>query len=122
VIISAVQPARLLGQDSDATETYDGQPVYKVGRGVKPPRPTYQPMPEFDEKARKSKTEGTVVLSMIVTRDGRTADIKITKSLTPGLDAQAIKAVTQWKFDPATKDGEPVAVRVAVETSFRIAH
>jgi TonB family protein len=120
VVLGVSLPATLFGQNDSGRETYDGGPVYRVGHGVTIPRATYQPGPAYDEEDRKKKVSGTVVLSMIVTKEGRTADIKVTKSLTPGLDAQSIKAVSQWRFDPATKDGEPVAVRLAVETSFNI--
>jgi TonB family protein len=37
-----------------------------------------------------------------------------------GLDEKALEAVRQWKFAPATKDGHPVAVRVAIEVAFRL--
>lgn len=107
-------------QENSSTETRQGEPIYKPGPGIKPPRATYRPVPEYDDKDRKKKVNGTVVLSVIVTKDGGAADIKVTKSLTPGLDKQAIKAVSQWRFDPATKDGEPVAVRIEIETSFRL--
>jgi TonB family protein len=37
-----------------------------------------------------------------------------------GLDQKAIESVRQWEFEPATKDGAPVAVRVNVEVQFRL--
>jgi TonB family protein len=37
-----------------------------------------------------------------------------------GLDANAIKAMKQWQFEPGAKDGKPVAVRVAVEMTFTL--
>ncbi len=40
--------------------------------------------------------------------------------LSDGLDQKAIESVRQWKFEPATKDGVPVAVRVNVEVQFRL--
>jgi protein TonB len=83
------------------------------------PHPTYQPEPEYDDKARKKKIEGVVTLSVIVTKEGRTADIKV-KTLTPGLDHQAIKAVSRWRFDPATEDGAPCPVRINVQVQFHL--
>jgi TonB family protein len=120
-IVSIAQPTQLRGQDNSTEETYDGEPVYRVvGQVVTPPHPTYQPDPEYDDASRKAKVQGVVVLSMIVTKEGRTADLKIKKSLTPSLDQKAIEAVSRWRFDPATKDGKPVAVWIAVETSFHL--
>jgi len=60
------------------------------------------------------------MLSLVVTPEGNTTDIKVTTSLGSGLDEKAIEAVRQWKFEPATKDGKPVAVKVAVEVSFHL--
>ncbi len=117
--VSAVAPTLLFCQDNPATETYDGQPLCRRVRGVFP-HPTYQPTPEYDDKARKAKIEGVVTLSLIVTKEGRTADIKVIKSLTPGLDQQAIKAVSRWEFEPAMQDGEPCPMRTTVEVSFHL--
>jgi TonB family protein len=36
-----------------------------------------------------------------------------------GLDEKAVEAVRQWKFEPATLDGTPVAVQATVEVNFR---
>jgi protein TonB len=36
------------------------------------------------------------------------------------LDQKAIDAVRQWRFDPAKKDGRPVAVQISVEVSFKL--
>lgn len=97
-----------------------GGGVYHVGGGVTAPRPLYQPDPEYTEEARKAKYQGIVVLWLIVTPDGRTKDIRISRSLGMGLDQKAVEAVRQWKFDPAKKDGVPVAVQLNVEVNFRL--
>jgi TonB family protein len=46
----------------------------------------------------------------------------VTRSLdtTYGLDAEAVKAVKQWVFDPGTKDGKAVPVLVQIEMSFSL--
>ncbi len=97
-----------------------GGGVFRVGGGVSAPRPTYQPDPEYSEEARKAKYQGTSVLSLIVGADGRTRDIHIARSLGLGLDEKAIEAVKQWKFDPAMRDGKPVAVEISVEIDFHL--
>ena len=113
-------PTQLRAQESSTEKTSNGEFVYTVGHGVKPPRRVSGSEPEYDDKSRKEKTSGTVVLSLIVTKEGRARDIKIVKSLTSRLDEQAIKAVLTWRFEPATKDGEPVAVRISAEMSFNV--
>ena len=119
-LVAWLGPAHLRSQDSSTEKTSNGELVYTIGHGVKPPRRISGSEPEYDDRSRKEKTSGTVVLSLIVTKDGRAADIKVVTSLTSRLDEQAIKAVSKWMFEPATKDGEPVAVRISVETTFRI--
>jgi protein TonB len=37
-----------------------------------------------------------------------------------GLDDKAIAAVSQWKFDPAQKDGKPVAAAIGVQVEFKL--
>jgi TonB family protein len=97
-----------------------GGGVFRVGGGVSAPRAVYSPDPEYSEEARKAKYQGTCVLWLIVGPDGKPRDIKIARSLGLGLDEKAIEAVKQWKFEPAMKDGKPVAVQINVEVDFRL--
>ena len=97
-----------------------GGGAYRVGGGVSAPRAIYQPDPEYSEEARKAKYQGTVVLWCVVGPDGRVRDVKVQRSLGLGLDEKAIEAVKTWKFEPARKDGTPVAVQINVEVNFRL--
>jgi len=97
-----------------------GGGVFHVGGGVSPPRPIYQPDPEYSEEARKAKYQGVCVLWMIVGPDGRPRDIRVSRSLGLGLDEKAIEAVKTWKFEPAMKDGRPVAVEISVQVDFHL--
>ena len=60
------------------------------------------------------------MLAMIVGADGQPRDICVQRGLGMGLDQKAMEAVKQWRFDPATKDGRPVAVPISVEVSFKL--
>ena len=97
-----------------------GGGVFRVGGGVSAPRPIFTPDPEYSEEARKAKYQGTCVLWLVVGPDGQTRDIKVARTLGLGLDQKAIDAVKRWKFEPAMKDGKPVAVQVNVEVTFRL--
>jgi len=97
-----------------------GGGAYRVGGGVSAPRPIYAPDPEFSDEARKAKYQGTVILWVVVGPDGRTHDIHVQRTLGMGLDEKAIEAVSQWRFEPARKDGIPVAVQVNIEVTFRL--
>lgn len=97
-----------------------GGGAYRVGGGVSAPRILYAPDPDYSEEARKAKYQGTVVLWVIVGPDGRPRDIRVSRSLGLGLDEKAMDAVRTWKFEPARKDGQPVAVQINVEVNFRL--
>ena len=97
-----------------------GGGAYRVGGGVSAPRVLFSPDPEYSEEARKAKYQGTVVLWVVVGPDGRPRDIRVQRTLGLGLDEKAIEAVRQWKFDPARKNGQPVAVQINVEVNFRL--
>ncbi|HET7209927.1 MAG TPA: energy transducer TonB [Terriglobales bacterium] len=97
-----------------------GGGVYRVGGGVSAPRTIYAPDPEYSEEARKAKYQGTVVLWMIVGPDGRPRDVRVARSVGMGLDEKAIEAVRTWKFEPARKNGQAVAVQINVEVDFRL--
>jgi protein TonB len=97
-----------------------GGGVFRVGGGVLAPRPIATPDPEYTDEARRAKYEGTCVLGMIVGPDGKPRDIRVQRGIGMGLDKKAIEAVQQWRFNPATKDGQPVAVQISVEVSFKL--
>jgi protein TonB len=97
-----------------------GGGVFRIGGGVSPPRALSTPDPEYSEEARKAKYQGTVVLWLIVDANGRPRDLRVARSLGMGLDQKAMEAVRNWKFEPAMKDGKPVAVQMNVEVSFRL--
>jgi len=116
-----VQPAFLLCQNDSSNTSSETEKVYHVGDdGVKPPRVIHQVDPSYDEASRKAKLNGHVVLTFIVQPDGKPRDIRVVKSLSPGLDQKSIEAVSKWKFTPATKDGKPIAIEIQAETTFRI--
>ncbi|MGA3196985.1 MAG: TonB family protein [Terriglobales bacterium] len=87
-----ILPTAAFCQENAAKEdTYEGEAMCRLRRGVFP-HPVYRPEPEYDNQARKKK----------------------------GLDQQAIKAVSRWRFEPVTQDGQPCPMRVQVEVSFHL--
>jgi TonB family protein len=61
-----------------------------------------------------------VLLSIVVTTEGKATSIYASKGAPFVLTTKAIKAVQDWRFEPALKDGKPVPARVQVETTFRL--
>ena len=68
----------------------------------------------------KAKIKGTVLLAVAINAGGTVDAVKVVCSLEPSLDQNAVDAVRQWKFTPATKDGEPVPVQIEVSVGFRL--
>ena len=97
-----------------------GGGVYKVGGGISAPQAISAPDPAYTEEARRAKRQGTCVLWLIVDAAGRPRDIKVVRGLGLGLDAKALEAVQQWRFQPALKDGKPVDVQISVEVEFHL--
>ena len=95
--------------------------VHVAGGPVKAPKIVYQRMPSYTEAAREARTEGIVLLSAIVRKDGSIDQIKVVRGLGYGLDESAINAIkAEWKFQPGILNGQPVDVQVFIETSFRL--
>jgi len=92
-----------------------------VTKGVSPPIAIFRPEPQYTEEARRAKVQGTVALWIVVSADGKVSDARVARSLEPSLDRQALTTVKTWEFKPAMRDGVPVAVRVSVEVTFRLA-
>jgi TonB family protein len=96
--------------------------VEEAGYSVKAPRLVYAPDPEYSAEARDAQLEGPCVLSLVVGIDGHARDIKVVQELGHGLDQKAIEAAKEWRFEPALKDGKPVAVQSYVEVQFKLRH
>ena len=94
--------------------------LYKVGGAVSAPKVIYKVEPEYTEEARDAKITGTVLLSLIVDEAGHTGNIQVVRGLDPGLDKNAIAAVSQWRFDPARRNAQAVAVKVKIELNFHL--
>jgi TonB family protein len=89
----------------------------RVSRDVTAPKPTYTPDPAGPEILHSS---GTVVLWAIVGADGKVRDVRVARSSDPDLDERAIQAIRKWNFHPARKkNGQPVAVQINVEVTFK---
>jgi TonB family protein len=97
-----------------------GGGVYKVGGGISAPTAISAPDPDYTEEARRAKKQGTCILWLIVDSAGHPRDIRVIRGLGFGLDAKALEAVKQWRFQPALKDGRPVDVQISVEVEFHL--
>lgn len=77
-------------------------------------------VPRYPMGARAAGIEGPVVIRGIVRRDGTIDNVQIIKDLPYGLGDAARQAVSQWRFRPATVNGEPIDVYYTVTVNFRL--
>jgi TonB family protein len=94
--------------------------TFKVNSEVTPPRVQSSPDPEFSELARQDKNQGEAEFRLTVAEDGQVRDVCVSRSLGEGLDEKAVAAIRNWKFEPGTKQGKPVPVRISVTTDFHL--
>jgi len=72
-------------------------------------RPLYRNPPSYPASALASRLEGWVVVSYVVLEDGSTTDPVVESSSgVRDLERSAIRAVRNWRFEPATRNGQPV--------------
>ncbi|HKV95152.1 MAG TPA: energy transducer TonB [Candidatus Angelobacter sp.] len=96
-------------------------PIYQVGQdGIKPPRATYTPEPEFSEEARRAKFQGTVIMHIVIDKTGQITRIRLERPLGKGLDENAMERIKIWRFNPGIRNGQPVAVEMNIEVSFNL--
>jgi len=81
------------------------------------PVTTKRVLPQYPQEAHDNGVQGTVVLSVLVGKDGIVKQIRVTKSI-PVLDDAALTAVRQWVFKPGTRAGRPRAVWVTIPVRF----
>ncbi len=89
----------LLAQDAPQNSTdkvYQGQ-----GKGMTPPKVVYQPSPEYADRPRKKKIQGTVGLSIVVTAEGTVRDAEVTASLDKDLDQKAVRMREEMEIRPS---------------------
>ncbi len=71
----------------------------------------YTPPPEVPLRAIELGISGTVMAILVIGRDGRVESVEIEKSPHPSLSSSVRKALSRWRFKPATYKGVPVKVR-----------
>lgn len=107
------------------TETPADSAMLRAGFQPLPPgaaRPVkvHDVAPEYTELARAARLQGVVILRTAIDQEGNVVDVDVLKGLHMGLTEAAVDAVKQWKFEPATIDGEPIPVSYNVTVNYRL--
>ena len=94
--------------------------AHKMSEATTPPILKVKLTPDYSQYARLRLIKGNTLFSLVIDKNGNPQNIHLVKSLGYGLDEEAVEVVKHWHFTPATKDGEPVAVRVNIDLAFHL--
>jgi protein TonB len=87
------------------------------------PQGGYQVRPAYPSAPRRLGIQGTTLLRVHVLADGRIGDVQVERSAGhPDLDQAAQEAVRRWRFEPARRGEEPIAMWVLLPFEFRLTH
>ena len=75
----------------------------------------------YPKEAMESNTQGRVIVSFVVCKDGSICDAKVVKSVSPALDAEGLRVISSMpNWTPGSQKGQPVNVKYTVPISFRL--
>lgn len=97
-----------------------GAPVEWTGGSVTYPTLIDKVQPRYTEQARKEGRQGKVIINAVIDVEGRVR-APMVLGVDTGLEdlaATAVEAVQQWRYQPATRDGEPVAAHSTIMVEF----
>lgn len=113
----------------EMTPVLDTGPVAAVSNQPAQPPVLEDAMPDYSNnppivyprRARQKGYEGTVVLEVLVDRDGKVDDLRILASSGYGiLDRSAVKSVKAWSFTPAKKGSGTIDMWIKVPIRFNL--
>jgi TonB family protein len=70
------------------------------------------------DEAKAERVSGTVAISVVFAIDGKLSNFRVVRGLPYGLTVAALQAAKLVRFQPATCNGKPVAVKGFLEYSF----
>ncbi len=89
--------------------------VYRVGGDVLPPRLAKKVEPVFPPALHgKTVQGGMVIVEAIIMEDGTVGHPRILQSYAPDVDSAVLRAVQEWQYKPATRQGRPVRVYLTI--------
>jgi TonB family protein len=75
--------------------------------------------PAYPLQLMRENVSGTVILYAVIHADGTVGNVRVLRGVDDRLDRFASQALTQWQFQPATKNGSPVDVEATFQIPFR---
>ncbi|HTD65955.1 MAG TPA: energy transducer TonB [Candidatus Limnocylindria bacterium] len=96
--------------------------AFDVADLEKRPEPVSQVAPSYPSELRKAKIEGTVMLTFLLTEEGRVEDPRVENSSRPEFEKPALEAIRKWRFRPGMKDGQTVRTYIRIPMRFRVSN
>jgi len=116
-----VLPGRADLRSTPAPSTFGADLPHTLSGVDSPPRRIAGVMPRVPQWARRAHLEGEVVLRFIVTAQGNVTDVNVSRvEGDERFGREASRKVATWRFEPATKRGQPVSCWCFQKISFRL--
>ncbi len=103
---------------SEMRDDPDGRPV-PLAADLTGPVPLRKVDPKYPPSLISERVEGEVILYAVIRRDGSVDSIQLVHGLDEQLDANAMDALSRWKFRAAERQGAPVELETVVRIPFR---
>lgn len=95
---------------------------YAIADVDAPPTVSSKVPPDYPRRARRTGTEGRVVLRLLVHENGAPGHLSVVESTPPGIfDQSAMEAVARWRFAPGRREGRAVPTWVLLPVRFDLA-
>jgi TonB family protein len=94
----------------------------KLPEGSVPPKRLQSTGPHYPQAARRLGLVGDVVIQAIIGKDGKMHEFAVLKPMGAGVEEEALSAVRQWIYTPATVHGQPIEVSMTITLHFTIVH
>ena len=85
---------------------------------VNAPGPVHKVDPKYPTTLMDAHIEGEVILYAVIRKSGAVDSVQLVRGVDSRLDANAMAAFSEWRFEPATRDGQPVDLEAIVHIPF----
>jgi TonB family protein len=89
------------------------------GGNLRPPLKLLDVRPVYPVHLANTDVGGTVLMQAVIAKDGTVKDVRVVGSAHPDLDASAVNAVRQWRFDSTLLNCMPIEVTMNVKVMFK---
>jgi TonB family protein len=91
----------------------------KAGQDVQPAKIVHYVRPDYPDSWKREGLQGTVHVRITIAKDGSVRDVNVVDG-DSRLAKSALKAVKQWRYSPALKNGEPVELQSTAAVTFAL--